>query len=44
MRQSHYGLGLWSARRMLRANGAILEQYYLPEKHQLITRFSLAVI
>ena len=43
IRQGHYGLGLWSARRMARAHGATLEQRYVPDERQLITRFSLPV-
>ena len=43
IRQGHYGLGLWSARRMAQAHGATFEQRYLPEERQLITRLSLPV-
>lgn len=43
IRQGHYGLGLWSARRMVQAHGATFEQRYVPEERQLVTRLCLPV-
>jgi signal transduction histidine kinase len=40
-RQGHYGLGLWSARRMVQAHGATFEQRYLTRERQLMTRLCL---
>lgn len=42
-RRGAYGLGLWSAHRMLQANGATLVQRYAPEDGCLISRIVLAV-
>jgi light-regulated signal transduction histidine kinase (bacteriophytochrome) len=44
IRDGHYGLGLWSTRRMAQANGATLVQCYVPEERQLITHLSLPVV
>ena len=43
IRQGHYGLGFWSARRLAQTQGGTLQQSYVPEERQLITRLSLPV-
>ena len=43
-RRGGYGLGLWTARRMMQANGASFLQRYLPEDSCLTTQISLAVL
>ena len=37
IRQGHYGLGFWSARRLAQTQGGTLEQCYVPEERQLIS-------
>ncbi len=43
-RRGGYGLGLWTARRMLQANGASLLQRYTPEDAALTTQIILPVL
>ncbi len=43
-RRGGYGLGLWSSRRMLQANGASLLQRYIPEEAALTTQIILPVL
>ena len=43
IRQGHYGLGFWSARRLAQTQGGTLQQCYVPEERQLITRLSVPV-
>lgn len=43
-RRGGYGLGLWSARRLLQANGAPLVQRHVPEDGCLMTQIVLAVL
>ncbi|MDZ4403973.1 MAG: hypothetical protein U1A53_14965 [Prosthecobacter sp.] len=43
-RRGGYGLGLWTARRMMQANGATLVQRYVPEDSCLMTQIILAVL
>jgi signal transduction histidine kinase len=43
-RRGGYGLGLWTARRMLQANGATLLQRYTPEDAALTTQIILPVL
>lgn len=42
--RSRYGLGLWTAHRLMRACGVTLEQSYLPDDRCLASKLSLAVV
>ena len=43
IRRGHYGLGLWSARRMVQAHSATFEQRFAPGERQLVTRLCLPI-
>jgi signal transduction histidine kinase len=43
-RRNGYGLGLWRAGRLARANGVKIMRRYLPEESALVTRISLPVV
>jgi signal transduction histidine kinase len=43
-RRGGYGLGLWAAKRLAEANGAVLSRRYVPEEGKLTTQLVLAKI
>ncbi len=43
-RRDRYGLGLWTARRLMELNGASLTQRYIPEESCLKTQIALPVV
>lgn len=43
-RRGRYGMGLWTAHRLMNASGASMVQRYVPDEGCLATRISLAVL